>query len=133
MLPGHRLISDQAHRSAVSTGYTPSMYEWEVGWADIAMGFLGVACVRRTLRGQWMTSAVVVLAIAFVGDAIGHTMQWSADDNSAPVNVWAIPFALLQAGVAVVLLIIYGRLDGPSPSPRPGDIETAPPQDDYRV
>jgi hypothetical protein len=117
VVAGLTLIDGESHQSAVSIGYAPSMYQWEVGWADIAIGVLGVACARKALRGQWMTAAVVVLAICFGGDAIGHVMQWSAHNNTAPVNVWSIPHDLLQSGIAVLLLVIYRRLDGPAPGP----------------
>jgi uncharacterized membrane protein YsdA (DUF1294 family) len=114
---GLGLADGHSYQSANSTGYTPSMYEWEVGWADIAIGFLGVACARKALRGRWMTAAVTVLAISFGGDAIGHIMQWSIHGNTAPVNVWAIPQDIVQAGLAVLLLLIYRRLEGSASSP----------------
>jgi hypothetical protein len=117
IVAGLTLIDGQSHQSAVSIGYAPSMHQWEVGWADIAVGVLGVACAWKALRGQWMTAAVAVLAISFGGDAIGHVMQWSAHNNTAPVNVWSVPYDLLQSGLAVVLLVIYRRLDGPAPAP----------------
>ena len=34
--------------------------------------------------------AVVVLAIQYGGDAIGHTMECGAHDNTAPPNIRAI-------------------------------------------
>jgi hypothetical protein len=117
LLAGLTLIDGQSRQSAVSMDYAPSMYEWEVGWADIAIGVLGVTCARKALRGQWMTAAVTVLAICYGGDAIGHVTQWSAHSNTTPVNVGAIPYDILQAGLAVLLLVIYRRLDGPAPSP----------------
>jgi hypothetical protein len=117
ILGGLSLIDGQSHQGAISTGYAPSMYQWEVGWADIAIGVLGVACARKALRGQWMNAAVAVLAIAFGGDAIGHITQWIAHDNTAPVNVWAIPQDIVQAGLAVLLLLIYRRLEGSASSP----------------
>lgn len=117
ILAGLSLVGGDSHLSAVSIGYAPSMYQWEVGWADIAIGVLWVLCVRKSLRGQWMTAAVTVLAISFGGDAIGHIMQWSAHNNAAPVNVWSIPYDILQGGLAVLLLVIYRRLGGPSGGP----------------
>jgi hypothetical protein len=110
ILAGLGLIDGDAHRDAISGGYTPSMYAWEVGWADIAIGALGAACARSALRGQWMTAAVTVLAISFSGDAIGHVMAWNAHGDSGSGNVAAIPADLLQAGLAVLLLIIYRRV-----------------------
>jgi hypothetical protein len=106
------LTDGDAHRDAISGGYTPSMYAWEVGWADIAIGALGAACARQALRGQWMTAAVAVLAISFGGDAIGHIVAWNAHGDTAAANVWAIPADVVQAGLAVLLLIIYRRLQG---------------------
>ena len=117
ILAGLGLIDGDAHRDAISGGYTPSMYAWEIGWADIAIGALGLACAREALRGQWMTAAVTVLAISFGGDAIGHVMAWSAHGDTAAANVWAIPADVLQAGLAVLLLIIYRRFRGSVPSP----------------
>jgi hypothetical protein len=110
ILAGLGLIDGDAYRDAIAGGYTPSMYAWEVGWADIAIGALGVACARVALRGQWMTATVAVLAISFGGDAIGHVMAWSAHGNARAANIGAIPADILQAGLAVVLLVVYRRL-----------------------
>jgi hypothetical protein len=104
---GH--ISGMSDQLAESIGYAPSMFQWEVGWGDIALGVLGIGCAWRRLRGQWMTAAVVVLAVQYGGDAIGHVMQWTANDNTAPDNVWAIPSDVLQPLLAIVLLWTYRR------------------------
>ncbi len=104
---------------AVQIGYTESMFQWEVGWADIAIGVLLIGCVR--LRGSWMTAAVVAWAISYWGDAIGHIMQWSEHSNTAPANVWAIPSDIVDPLAAVVLLVAYRRLtDTPAVAARPG-------------
>jgi hypothetical protein len=104
---GH--ISGMSDQLAESIGYAPSMFQWEVGWGDIALGVLGVGCAWKRLRGQWMTAAVVVLAVQYGGDAIGHVMQWTANDNDAPDNVWAIPSDVLQPLLAIVLLHRYRK------------------------
>lgn len=101
---------------ARSIGYRQSMFQWEVGWADIAVGVLGVICVWK--RDSWMTAAVVALAILYWGDAIGHIMEWVAHDNTAPSNVGAIPSDILQPLVAVILLLVYRALPA-SPGVRP--------------
>lgn len=101
-------MSDQL---AESIGYAPSMFQWEVGWGDIALGVLGVGCAWVALRGHWMTAAVVVLAVQFGGDAIGHIMQWTANDNTAPDNVWAIPSDIAQPLLAIILLFAYRRTE----------------------
>jgi hypothetical protein len=101
-------ISGQAPELAESIGYRSSMFQWEVGWGDIAIGVLGVGCIWK--RDGWMTAAVVALAVSYGGDAIGHVMQWVEHDNTAPDNVWAIPSDVLQPLLAIVLLIAYRRL-----------------------
>jgi hypothetical protein len=92
---------------AAGIGYAPSMFQWEVGWADVAVGVLGVGCIW--MRQQWLTAAVVVLSICYLGDAIGHIMQYTVHDNTAPNNVWAIPSDILGPVLAIVLLVAYRR------------------------
>lgn len=104
---GH--ASGMSDQLAESIGYAPSMFQWEVGWGDIALGVLAVGCAWKGLRKQWMTAAVVVLAIQYGGDAIGHIMQWVANDNTAPDNVWAIPSDILQPLLAIALLFSYRK------------------------
>jgi hypothetical protein len=94
---------------AESIGYAPSMFQWEVGWGDIALGVLGVGCAWVALRDRWMTAATVVLAVQFGGDAIGHIMEWVANDNTAPDNIWAIPSDVAQPLLAIILLVAYRR------------------------
>ena len=93
-------------------GYARSMFQWEVGWADVAIGVLGIGCVW--MRDQWLTAAVVVLSICYLGDAIGHIMQYVAHDNTAPNNVWAIPSDILGPVLAIVLLVAYRRMAKPA-------------------
>jgi len=101
--------SGSSGQLAESIGYAPSMFQWEVGWGDIALGVLGVGCAWKKLRGQWMTAAVVVLAIQYGGDGIGHIMEWVAHNNLAPDNTWAIPSDFAQPIVALVLLAAYRK------------------------
>lgn len=102
---GH--ISGTSAALAENIGYAPSMFQWEVGFGDIAIGVLGIGCAWRRHRDGWMTAAVVALAISFGGDAIGHIMQYVAHDNDAPANVWAIPGDIAQPLLAIILLIVY--------------------------
>ncbi|HUB42912.1 MAG TPA: DUF6790 family protein [Streptosporangiaceae bacterium] len=74
IVAGLGLTSGNAYQHAISGGYAPSMYAWEVGWADIALGALGVGCARKSLRGQWMTAAVTVLAISY--EATQSATSW---------------------------------------------------------
>jgi hypothetical protein len=103
---GH--VSGQSEELAKSIGYTQSMFQWEVGWADIGIGVLGVVCIRK--RDAWMTAAVVMLAISYGGDAIGHIVQWAKHSNTEPDNVWAIPSDILGPLAAALLLVYVRRL-----------------------
>lgn len=116
LLGGLGHISGQSAELAAQIGYAPSMFQWEVGWGDIALSVLLIGCAWRRLRGTWMTAAVVVLAFQYGGDAVGHIMEYSAHGNTAPSNVWAIPSDVLQPVIAIILLIIYRR-GKPNPGP----------------
>ena len=98
---GH--LGPNSDEIADGIGYAPSMFQWEVGWADAAIGVLGIGCLW--MRDQWMTAAVVTLSICYLGDAIGHIMQYTAHDNTATNNVGAIPSDILGPVLAIGLLI----------------------------
>lgn len=84
VLAGLGHIGPFSEQVAVNIGYAPSMFHWEIGWADIALGVLGIGCVMRTNRGGWTTATLVALTISFFGDGIGHVMQLVAHGNTAP-------------------------------------------------
>lgn len=109
VLGGLSHIGPYATETANQIGYAPSMFQWEVGWGDLALGVLGIGCAWRRLRGTWLTAAVVSLAVAYGGDAIGHVMQLVAHDNRASANVWSLPSDIVQPLLAIVLLIVYRR------------------------
>ncbi|MBV1853912.1 DUF6790 family protein [Catellatospora tritici] len=109
ILGGLSHIGPQSDQTAEQIGYTQSMFQWEVGWNDIAVSVLGIGCAWRRLRGTWMTAAVTALAISFWGDAWGHFNQLVFHDNHAPANVWALPSDILMPLLAVILLIVYRR------------------------
>lgn len=102
---GH--IGPNSVEIADSIGYTPSMFQWEVGFGDLALSVLGIAAFW--FRDRWLTAAVVALAVSYWGDTIGHVMQYVAHDNTAPDNVWAIPSDVAQPLLAIVLLVLYRR------------------------
>jgi hypothetical protein len=98
--------------TAENIGYVPSMFQWEVGFADIALGVLLLLSLRY--RDRWLTAAVVAVAISYGGDAIGHIVEMSGG-NMKPGNVWSMPADLLQAALGVALLIAYRRGRGRLP------------------
>ncbi|WP_188193560.1 DUF6790 family protein [Nonomuraea sp. SYSU D8015] len=109
MFGGLMHIGPYAPQIADSIGFARSPFQWEVGWADIAVGLIGLLSIWN--RGSFMTAAVIALAVLYWGDAAGHIMQWVAHDNTAPYNIWTIPTDILQPLIAVVLLILYRRGD----------------------
>lgn len=95
---------------AEQIGYAPSMFQWEVGWADIAFGVLGVLCVMRRFRTGWTDALLAGLTIYFFGDGIGHIMQLVVHGNVAPDNVWALPADFLIPIVSIVAVLVARRL-----------------------
>ncbi|MFJ6947909.1 DUF6790 family protein, partial [Streptomyces wuyuanensis] len=121
VLTGLGHIGPGAPGIADGIGFAHSPFQWEVGWADIAIGTIGFLSVWR--RDSFMTAAVIALAILYWGDAIGHIMQLVAHDNTAPNNVQPIYTDILQPLVAVILLVLYRRMGGgrspEAPPPQP--------------
>lgn len=115
---GFSHIGPGAHQVAETIGYAPSMFQWEVGWADIAFGVVGFLTIWN--RGSFLTAAVITPAIFNTGATAGHIMQWVAHDNTDPDNIWAIPGDIIPTVVSIVLLIVYRRLGGPKRAPSPG-------------
>lgn len=117
---GH--LGPDSAQIAESIGYAPSMFQWEVGFGDLALAVLGILCVR--FRDRWLTAAVVAIAVSFGGDAIGHIMEMS-DGNMAVNNVWAMPSDIAQALAGIALLVLYRRGLGRLPDlPRHGVVGT---------
>lgn len=108
---GH--IGPNSAQVAAEIGYTPSMFQWEVGFGDLALSVLGI--LAFWFRDRWLTAAVVVVAVSYCGDAIGHIMEWSGG-NEAVNNVWAIPSDIGQAIFGIVLLVAYRRGRGRLPA-----------------
>jgi hypothetical protein len=109
---GH--IGPNSAEIASSIGYAPSMFQWEVGFGDLALCVLGIAAFW--FRDRWLTAAVVALAVSYWGDAIGHVMQYVSHDNTAPDNVWAIPSDIAQPLLGLILLVLYRRGLGKLPA-----------------
>ncbi|MHC1559052.1 DUF6790 family protein [Actinomycetospora sp. C-140] len=94
---------------AAQIGYAPSMFQWEVGWADIAVGVAMVAVAMRRFRGSWATATLTILFVYFVGDGIGHIMSLVAHGNTAPDNIAALPADFLLPVLAFVLVGLARR------------------------
>ncbi len=83
-------------------------FQTEVGFADLAIGVLGVLCAR--FRDGFLLAAVIAVSICYLGDAYGHLHQAAIHDNHAPDNtgltLWADFIAPL---VAIGLYTLWRR------------------------
>lgn len=93
--PNHEEIADQI-------GFAQSPFQWEVGFADLAAGTLLLLAVWK--RGDFIIPALVAFSIMYIGDAIGHIVEWVRHDNTEPYNTWAIP---ADIGQPLLLIIFY--------------------------
>lgn len=59
-------------------------FQTEVGFADLAIGVLGLLCAR--FRDGFLLAAVIAVSIAYLGDAYGHLHQEAIHDNHDPDN-----------------------------------------------
>jgi hypothetical protein len=92
-------------------------FQTEVGFADLAIGVLGVLCAR--FRDGFLLAAVIAVSICYLGDAYGHLHQAAIHDNHAPDNtgltLWADFIAPL---VAIALYSSWRRASGGISEPR---------------
>jgi hypothetical protein len=91
-------------------------FQTEVGFADLAIGVLGVLCSR--FRDGFLLAAVVAVSICYLGDAYGHLHQAAIHDNHAPDNtgltLWADFIAPL---VAIGLYVLWRRAESAATRP----------------
>jgi hypothetical protein len=117
LLGGFGHTSAQAPEIAAGIGpdYIPSMFQWEVGWSDLALGLASVLVVRRGLRGGWLAAVVLIAFVNGWGDGIGHLTQWLVHDNTAPNNLLAMPTDFGVPLLAAVLLLLLARRRADAP------------------
>ena len=75
--------SDQV---AASIGYTQSMFQWEIGWADIALGVLGVLCARARTAASGPTPRLTALTVRSSGRHRPHHRSGSGTATSHPTT-----------------------------------------------
>ncbi len=94
-------------RASASIGWAPSPFEWEVGIADLSVGVLGVLCIW--LRGNFWLATVIVNAVWFLGDAVGHIRQMVEHHDFAPNNAGIFLLAEIATPLAMLALTFYHR------------------------
>jgi hypothetical protein len=83
-------------------------FQTEVGFADLAVGVLGVLCSR--LRDGFLLAAVIAVSICYLGDAYGHIHQTAIHDNHAPDNTGLVLWSdFIAPLVAIALYVLWRR------------------------
>jgi hypothetical protein len=102
---GHTLAAD---RVAEQIGFPPdNPFQWEVAWANAAVGVLGILCLWR--RDFWWPTAIAS-AVYLWGCAWGHIYQMVVNDNHHPSNSGTVLYVDILIPLAVlVLLLLYER------------------------
>ena len=103
--------------TAREIGYTngDGGFQTEVGFADLAVGIIGILCAR--FRDGFLLAAVIAVSVCYLGDAYGHLHQAAIHDNHDPDNTGL----LLWADFIVPLVAI-----GLYAASRPGRLRAAP-------
>jgi hypothetical protein len=96
-------------------------FQTEVGFADLAVGVLGVLCAR--FRDGFLLAAVIAVSICYLGDAYGHIHQAAIHDNHAPDNTGLVLWADFIAPLVAIALYALQRRTGVLAS-RPPDSTT---------
>jgi hypothetical protein len=86
-------------------------FQTEVGFADLAIGVLGVLCAR--FRDGFLLAAVLTVSISYLGDAYGHLHQAAIHDNHARDNTGLVLWAdFIAPLVAIALYALWQRATG---------------------
>jgi hypothetical protein len=86
-------------------------FQTEVGFADLAIGVLGVLCAR--FRDGFLLAAVTAVSISYLGDAYGHLHQAAIHDNHARDNTGLVLWPdFIAPLVAISLYALWQRATG---------------------
>ncbi|WFN33866.1 hypothetical protein L1S32_08420 [Methanogenium sp. S4BF] len=93
---------------AESIGWPPgSPFQREVGMWDVAMGIVGLLCLKFRSEGYW-TATIIGTGIFLIGAGLGHVYEMVANGTFAPNNAGAMMhidlfYPLVLAGLLVML------------------------------
>jgi hypothetical protein len=102
---GHTFM---AREIALTIGWQPSPFQFEVAVANLAFGVLGIMCIWQ--RREFQTATGIGYAIFLLGCAYGHFRDMIAHGNLAPYNVGPVLwFNDLAVPVVILLLLLLRR------------------------
>jgi hypothetical protein len=92
-------------QTSASIGWAPSPYEYEVGMADLAIGVLGILCLK--FRGTFWLATVVANAVWLLGDAVGHIRDLVIHNNHASNNSGIFLVVEIIMPIVILVLTLY--------------------------
>jgi len=102
---GHLFVPD---RVAESIGWpTGSPFQREVGIWDMAMGIVGLLCLK--FRGEFWTAMIAGAGIFCMGAGLGHVWELVVNGNTAPNNAGTVMYFDLLYPVFLVILLVACR------------------------
>jgi 4-amino-4-deoxy-L-arabinose transferase-like glycosyltransferase len=104
---GHFFISDVVARSIGWPEGNP--FQLEVGFANLALGILGIVAMGR--RDGFREATVIAVAVMGVGATIVHVMDVVQTGNLAPGNTLQNVSNLLKPALLIVLLATLRRTE----------------------
>ena len=103
---GHIFFADQT--AALIGWATGSPFQREIGFANLAIGVLGITCIW--LRGNYWIATVIATTIFLWGCAYGHIMDIILHGNYAPGNAGGVLYDdILVPLITIILLAAYVR------------------------
>jgi hypothetical protein len=102
----HVFFADQ---TAALIGWAAgSPFQREIGFANLAIGVLGITCIW--LRGNYWVATVVATTIFLWGAAYGHIVDIMVNGNYAPGNAGGVLYNdILVPLITIILLAAYVR------------------------
>ena len=98
-------------QTSASIGWATSPYEYEVGMADLAVGVLGLLCLK--FRGDFWLATAIANAVWLLGDAIGHVRQIMVYNNHAANNSGIFLIVEFIMPLVILSLAFYHRRSAP--------------------
>lgn len=88
--------------AAKSIGWAPSPFEFEIGWADMAIGLAALVAAWRSL--DFKAAVVLTIAVFFLGVVWGHFYERFVNNDTAPNNFGAMLVVTIIWGLLLVVL-----------------------------